>query len=360
MAGAARPTRREILERAARVGLVVAAAPLSGLAGCADGSTTARTASESAEATPVPSAASPPPTASAAATAALSPSPDPGPVTVAITGDVMLGRSVSSTIVATHDRYPFNDTADDLRAYDLTVGNLECVVSLRGQPVPGKTYHFRADPVSYQRLNAAGFDIVSLANNHCGDFGAGAFSDMLAALPDHGIAPVGAGVDLTSAHLPVIRTVRSTAIGFLAYCEIAPTSFAATRSSPGHAWLDVALMRSDITAVRPHVDQLIVFLHWGTEYATAQTAHQRDVARAAVVAGADVVVGAHPHVVQPAETHAGRPIVYSLGNFVFDEMNEDVVRRGNVLVLTLQGSRLLDWKLRPSFITGNLGAPRWL
>jgi poly-gamma-glutamate synthesis protein (capsule biosynthesis protein) len=136
-------------------------------------------------------------------------------------------------------------------------------------------------------------------------------------------------------------------------------SFAATRTSPGHAWLDPALMLADIAAVRQHVDYLIVFMHWGIEYSSADSAEQQSAARRAVEAGADFVVGSHPHVVQPSETYGGKPIVYSLGNFVFDEMYEDSVRRGEVVTLAVQGSKLLDWRLRTSYIAGGDGAPRW-
>jgi poly-gamma-glutamate capsule biosynthesis protein CapA/YwtB (metallophosphatase superfamily) len=349
---ARRLSRREVLREAGRVGLGVGAFPVAGLlVACAqDPRSAPGTISASRPAESLPLTSGPSPTAT----------PDARPVTIAITGDVMLGRSVNSGILASADRYPFNNTADYLKSFDLTIGNLECVVSSMGQPVANKPYHFRADPRSFERLNAAGFDIVSLANNHSGDFGRAAFTDMLAQLPAHGLQPVGGGLTLAAAHTPVITTVRTTTVGLLAYCEVAPTSFAATRSSPGHAWLDPVLMRSDIVALRGHVDFLIVFTHWGIEYQKAESGHQQSLARRAIEAGADFVVGSHPHVIQPSETYAGRTIVYSLGNFVFDEMLSDDVRRGEVLALTLQGRQLLDWSLRSSYIDGNAGQPRWV
>jgi poly-gamma-glutamate synthesis protein (capsule biosynthesis protein) len=152
--------------------------------------------------------------------------------------------------------------------------------------------------------------------------------------------------------------VRSTTIGFLAYCEIGPENFVATPSTPGHAWLDPDLMRADIAAARPQVDFLVVFTHWGIEYQLIETGHQQDLARLAVDAGADFVVGAHPHVIQPDEIYHGKPIVYSLGNFVFDLMY-GVEALGNVLSLTVQGSKLLDWKLRTARI-GDFGQPAWV
>ncbi len=345
-------SRREILIRGGRIGLGVGAFPIAGLlAACSQDLARSSSPGVAGSATIRPSSS---------ATESPTATPDTRPVTIAITGDVMLGRSVNAQILASIDRYPFNDTADYLEGFDLTVGNLECVVSALGEPVPNKPYHFRADPKSFARLNAAGFDIVSLANNHSGDYGRAAFTDMLAQLPAYGLTPVGGGLTLTAAHAPVLRTVRSTTVGFLAYCEIAPTSFAATRTSPGHAWLDPALMRSDIASLRPHVDFLIVFMHWGIEYQHTESGHQQALARSAIEAGADFVVGSHPHVIQPFETYAGRPIVYSLGNFVFDEMLSDDVRRGEVLMLTVQGKQLIDWKLRHSYIVGNSGQPRWV
>jgi poly-gamma-glutamate synthesis protein (capsule biosynthesis protein) len=182
--------------------------------------------------------------------------------------------------------------------------------------------------------------------------------DMLNTLPRFGITPLGGGANLTAAHTPVVRTIRSTAVGFLAYCEIGPEDFAATASVPGHAWLDPARVRADVAALRPQVDFIIVFTHWGIEYQPNESAEQQTMARVAIDAGADFVVGAHPHIIQPNEMYRGKPIVYSLGNFVFDEMY-GVEALGNVLTLTLQGPRLLDWKLREMRI-GSYGQPAWV
>ena len=336
----AQPTRRELL----RAGLGLAAsAPLAGLlAACGDASTRAAA-----------------PTATSMATAQPTATPDTRPITIAITGDVMLSRAVNTQILATGDRFPFNYTADYLRAFDLTVGNLECVVSKLGQPVPGKEFTFPVDPAAFDRLVAAGFDVMSVANNHSGDMGKVAFADMLQHLPSYGITPLGGGMNLTQAHTGVVKTVRTTTVGFLAYCEIEPQDFAATASTPGHAWLDASLMQADIERLRPQVDYLIVFTHWGIEYVLQENGEQIAMAHAAIDAGADFVVGAHPHVRQPSESYKGKPIVYSLGNFVFDEMPGVEESQGSVLSLTLQGSKLLGWKLRTSRIVGAYGQPQW-
>ncbi|MFI5275038.1 MAG: CapA family protein, partial [Ktedonobacterales bacterium] len=300
--------------------------------------------------------ATPTPTVAATATPAPTATPDDRPVSIVITGDVMLARSVNTALLASSDQFPFNFTASYLRGFDLTVGNLECVVSALGNPEP-KEFTFEANPKAYGRLRDAGFDIMSVANNHSGDYGKAAFSDMLRQLRWSGITPLGGGANLAAAHQPVIHTLRTTTVGFLAYCEIGPENFVATATTPGHAWLDTTLMRHDIAAVRPQVDFLIVFTHWGIEYQLQESGHQQALARLAIDAGADLVVGAHPHVIQPYEWYHGKLIVYSVGNFVFDLMT-GVEGLGNVLALSVQGSHLVGWKLRQARI-GDYGQPSW-
>ncbi len=281
------------------------------------------------------------------------------PVTLAFTGDVMFGRTVNTRLLATtsNDPYPFTYTADFLRKFDLTIGNLECVISRLGAPVDKPApFILRGDPRAYDRLIHAGFDVVSIANNHSGDYGKDAFLDELLTLPRHGIIPIGGGRNKREAHTPVFKMVRNTTVGFLAYDEIAPYYFAATDTTPGHAWLDEENVRRDVPLARKQADFVIVFMHWGTEYATTFNAHQRHLAQVAIDSGADLVVGAHPHVIEPYEYYRGKPIIYSLGNFVFDYMDAEVVRRGNILTLTLDKNRLLNWKLVPTHI-GAWGEP---
>ena len=337
--------RRDILRRMGAAGLGLAAGvPLAEwLAACGE---------RSARATP------PTPTLVPTQTPEPTATPDTRPVTIAITGDVMLGRSVNQQLLASSDRFPFNNTADYLKSFDLTVGNLECVVSTLGQPEPGKEFTFEADPKAFARIQAAGFDIMSVANNHSGDYGKAAFMDMLGALPAYGVTPLGGGATLAAAHRPVIRKMRSATVGFLAYCEIGPETFAATTTSPGHAWLEPDLVRADVAATRPQVDFLIVFTHWGIEYQPQEDADQQAMARVAIDAGADLVVGAHPHIIQPNDSYKGKPIIYSLGNFVFDEMY-GVEALGNVLTLSVQGSNLVNWGLREMRI-GAYGQPEWV
>lgn len=291
----------------------------------------------------------------------VSPTPAPDvPITLAFTGDIMIGRTVNSHMLTTpaNDPFPFTSTAALLRSADLTIGNLECVISQLGAPVP-KSYNFRGDARAYDRLLNAGFDVLSVANNHSGDYGKDAFLDEFLTLPKRGLTPLGGGQNKQQAHQPVFKTVHGTTIGLLAYDEIIPFSFAATATTPGHAWLTAADLQTDLANARASCDFLIAFVHWGIEYVTTQNAHQRALAQTAIDAGADLVVGGHPHVIQPYEFYKGKLIVYSLGNFVFDGMYDEVVRRGNILTLTVHKNTMLSWKLIPTRI-GDWGEPTLL
>jgi poly-gamma-glutamate synthesis protein (capsule biosynthesis protein) len=339
------PTRRQLLTTAGAFGLTAAGAGLARAVGVGQPDAGHHAPPPLVRATATP----PEPTAT----------PDTRPVSVAVTGDIMLARTVNQQMLASHDQFPFNFTGDRLRSYDVTIGNLECVVSALGTPIPGKPFTFEADPLGFQRLAAAGFDIVSVANNHSGDYGKGAFTDMLAHLPAWGISPVGGGVNRQLAHRPVYRYVHSTLLGVLAYCEIEPPDFAATDTTPGHAWLTEEALKADIAAARPNCDFLITFMHWGYEgHLDEDPATQQYFARAAIEAGADLVVGCHPHVIQPHELYNGKLIVYSLGNFVFDYMTAPNFNECNVLTFNVLGSRLLDWQLVHATI-GDWGQPAW-
>ncbi len=339
------PTRRQLLTTLGAAGLTAAGAGAARALGLGRPATSQHLPPAIARATATP----PDPTAT----------PDTRPVSVAVTGDIMLARTVNQQMLASHDQFPFNFTGERLKGFDVTVGNLECVVSTLGTPIPGKPFTFEADPIGFQRLAAAGFDIVSVANNHSGDYGKGAFTDMLAHLPAWDITPVGGGANRQQAHQPVYRYSHSTMLGFLAYCAIEPPDYAATDTTPGHAWLTEEALKADIAAARPNCDFLITFMHWGYEgHLQADDPTQPYLARAAIDAGADLVVGCHPHVIQPHELYNGKLIVYSLGNFVFDYMTAPNFNECNVLTFNVLGSRLMDWQLVHATI-GDWGQPAW-
>jgi D-alanyl-D-alanine dipeptidase/poly-gamma-glutamate capsule biosynthesis protein CapA/YwtB (metallophosphatase superfamily) len=238
---------------------------------------------------------------------------------------------------------PFHDgqVRHLLRSADVTFGNLEGPLSKRGHPSPlkfrdGQLMHrefiFGAEPAAAKSLFNAGFDVVSLANNHAMDHGITALDDTFAALKRYGIASAGAGADLAAARCATVIERNAIRIAFLAYVsdETLPGTeyFAATATEGGLAFVrrdrlsnpDTAtlkMLREDIAYARQRADVVIVSCHWGIEFQPQPTAFQRELAHAAIEMGADAVVGHHPHCLQGIECYKGKPIFYSLGDFVF-------------------------------------------
>ena len=267
----------------------------------------------------------------------------PGPVRLAFVGDIMLADGPGRTIRRGGD--PLAAVAPWLDAADLRIGNLECVVADNGRAMPGKPWTFRAHPRTVAILKRH-IDIVSLANNHSGDYGPAAFVQMLDRLTRARIAYFGGGRDLRAAHQPLIVTRRGLRIAFLGYNEFLPRSFEAGDDRPGVAWSEDEQVRYDIQRARHEfqADLVIPFMHWGWEFAPLAAPRQRQLARLMVDAGADAVIGSHPHVTQDTEAYRGKPIIYSLGNFVFDGFDDTDTTTGWLLDMTVDRSGVTGWR----------------
>ena len=191
------------------------------------------------------------------------------------------------------------------------------------------------------------FDAVSLANNHSGDYGPTAFEEMLDLLQKRGIGYFGGGRDLAQAHAPLLIERKGLRIALLGYNEFFPRSFEADADKPGIAWSEDEQVRLDIVDARARLgaDIVIPFMHWGWEYQRVPSSRQRQLARLMIDAGADAVVGAHPHVTQGIESYRGKPIVYSLGNFVFDGFTDDASNTGWLLRLELDREGVRHWQI---------------
>jgi poly-gamma-glutamate synthesis protein (capsule biosynthesis protein) len=190
------------------------------------------------------------------------------------------------------------------------------------------------------------FDAVTLANNHSGDFGPLAFGEMLSLLDREGIAYFGGGVDLARAHEPLIIERKGLRIAFLGYNEFAPRSFEADYDRPGIAWSEDEQVRLDLAKARSRhrADLVIPVMHWGWEFERKGNPRQRQLARLLIEAGADVVIGGHPHVTQDVEMYRGKPIIYSLGNFVFDGFDSPEANTGWLLRLELDRHGVRAWQ----------------
>ncbi len=254
-----------------------------------------------------------------------------GTVLLAAVGDVMLARTVGEYAEKYGVDYPLAPVAAALKQADVAVANLECPIALGGDPAV-KTYVFRAHPSMTAGLGRSGLNALSLANNHILDFGAEGLAETLRHLEARGIAVLGAGMDRADAERPLIYNIRGVRVALVAWVSYAPVNFAAGDNRPGVAYLDdLDRMTRQIEAAKQRADVVVAILHGGKEYETSPTPQQQMAARRAVDAGADLVVGHHPHILQPTEIYKGKLIAYSLGDFVFDIDNYDAARDGAIL-----------------------------
>jgi poly-gamma-glutamate synthesis protein (capsule biosynthesis protein) len=270
------------------------------------------------------------------------------PLVLAAAGDVNFGNGVLPLLHSYGYGYPWSSVGPLLRTADVATVNLECTLSERGSPVPGKPFTFRAPPAALSAAaRLAGLDVVSLANNHSLDFGREAFADTRRAAHTAGIATAGGGASLRDARRPAVLVRGGLRIAFLAYSDIEPPSFFARAGTPGTAPADPRHVAVDVRKAARRADLVVVWFHWGIERQTTPTARQAQLADAALSAGADVVLGAHPHVLQPVERRGRRLVAWSLGNFVFVPHSPGTERSG-VLVVQLDANGVRSARLRPA------------
>ena len=288
-------------------------------------------------------------------------------VTLAAAGDILLDRAVARTMKQVGDnRYPLLRTAAVFRRADLAFANLECPLSDRGKQIN----MFRGRPEYVEALTYAGFNLISLANNHILDYGVVAMLDTMEHLSAAGIVHAGVGENIFEARRPRILEIKGVKVAFLAYTEVGegftytrvPHQWAATPELPGAAPVRADFLRQDIKTARGEADLVIVSMHWGKEYDHRPTDFQKALGRIAMDAGADLVIGHHPHVIQGIEFRGRGVIAYSLGNFVFDQ---EIYNRRQGLILEAAfdrgGLRQLAFKptlirrCQPQVATGETG-----
>jgi len=286
------------------------------------------------------------------------PAPPAKATTVSAVGDLMLARRVGRAMQRSGDYAgALRPMAERLAAADITVGNLESTLSQLGPPTQGGD-SFGADPRTRDGLLLAGFDVITLANNHLGDYGPQSLVETVRLIRESGIQVTGAGANVAAASTPVVVERDGVRFGFVAFDAIGETP-AAGPQTPGAYRLRMQprtgpLQQADLDAVLGSVrtlatqaDVVMVAAHWGTQYTTELVPDQQTVARALVDAGADVVLGGHPHWVQGAELRGESLIAYSLGNFVFDMTFMQQTQEGVALELVFWGPRLVAAEFVP-------------
>jgi poly-gamma-glutamate synthesis protein (capsule biosynthesis protein) len=273
------------------------------------------------------------------------------PVSLAAVGDITFGEQVGPAVEEYGGAYPWVDIAPTLRAADVTIGNLETSVSTRGTPAI-KEFTFRGPPKAVPPMaTLAGFDVLTLANNHAVDYGRDALLDTLATVRAAGIQAVGAGANALLARRPALVDAGGLRIAVLGYSDVNPYGFIASVSEPGTAEADPVAIAADVRAARRRSDAVVCFFHWGTELHPEPDARQVELARSCLDAGAQVVLGAHPHVFGRVVRPRARTLVaWTLGNFVFPSSGDRA--RTAVLRVLLDARGVSGYRLLPVAIDG--------
>lgn len=251
------------------------------------------------------------------------PNLETAPIILTAVGDINF-HSIDSLILKNLE-YPWKGAAAILEKASVLVGNLESPLSTRGSVYTKKTWLLRAHPRTVDSLVKVGFDVLTLANNHMMDYGPVALQDTLAALDNANIARAGAGMNRNEARQPaIITTPDGVKFAFLSYSLTYPELFWANSTRPGTPYGDPSFFVSDIKKAKLTVDHVVVSFHWSDELQYYPSAYQKNYGRLAIDAGASVVLGHHPHVLQGIEVYKGSLIAYSLGNFVFGSYSKRV------------------------------------
>lgn len=250
--------------------------------------------------------------------------------------------------------YPFEDVAGLFCGADLAFVNLETSVSTRGESEKNEGYGFRTDPKYLEVYTQAGIDIVSCANNHTRDFGMDALADTFTSLDEYGIRYVGAGMNKTEAEKLETFELNGIKVGFTAInmINMNPTWYA-TDDRAGLNCVDSWDCERQLELIRKYDEQcdvLFVSVHWGLEYYNTITEEQQEFAHKLCDSGADIILGHHPHVLQPIEAYNDSVIFYSLGNFLFYKMDDDAGKTA-LFEIEIDKNGFIGGKIYPVFIT---------
>jgi len=286
-------------------------------------------------------------------------------ITINAVGDIMLAGKWTAVLKSKGFDYPFAGVTPELSGADINLANLESPIASSGSEFSGKQFRFRADPAVARAIRKAGFNLVTLANNHSMDFGGEALAETLRHLDSAGIAWIGAGANLDEARKMALYTIKGKRVAFLGYSLTHPIEFYAGKNRPGTTPGYEKLVTADVTSARRQADYVVVSFHWGKEASDTIQDYQRNAAHKAIDAGADVIIGHHPHVLQGIELYRNGIIFYSLGNFTFASKStiadvsaiirlklDDKRRTAEILPLDVLHSRV---GFQPKLLSGSKG-----
>jgi len=283
-----------------------------------------------------------------------SPSPSPAPrrgrLVIHATGDVNLDANYIPNLRTNGYDYAWSGLNGLFRRDDLTIVNLECAVSELGSPLP-KDFTFRGDPAALPAMRKAGIEVANLGNNHARDFGVEALIDTRKNLLEHDIRPVGAGRNAAQAHEPAFFEIKGWKVAVLGFGGVVPgEDWIAGPDHPGMAdGDDIASMVAAVEAADRIADLVMVTIHWGVELDTKPRPEDVERAFAMIDAGADAIFGHHSHRLQPVSRYKGRPIFWSLGNFVWPNLSVAGSTTGVAEVRVTRSGKVTG-RLLPAFI----------
>ncbi len=260
-------------------------------------------------------------------------------------GDMMIVRHAERYIEEHGPAYPFEKIAPFMRQHDVVCANLETSITSRGTEYVNKKHRFRLHPRNASYLSKLKLDVATLGNNHMLDFGTTGMNDTIAFLQKHGIRYTGAGMSEAEARRPAVVN-RGTKMYFLSYCERPPEDFYAKGDKPGIAKIVRSKIVEDVQRYKKTNTLVFVNLHWGIEYTEEPRPDQVKTAHMIIDAGADAVIGHHPHIPQSVEVYKGKPVFYSLGNVIGGYYNPNC--KPNMLVKAVyRGTSLQSVSIYP-------------
>lgn len=281
-------------------------------------------------------------------------------IRLSFVGDILLAAKVQALMEKNGYDYPYAKSLPYLQGADLTAGNLENPITKRGTPAQDKQFVFKGTPDSLPALKEAGFDVVSLANNHTLDQGVEGLLDTIGYLDEAGLPNTGGGSDDQEAYEPVILEAGSIKVAYIGLSRVLPVGSwkaAPDRAGVAEAYGDAKQGIEAIKAAKAKADVIVVMVHWGIEKADKPQEYQRQLGRSFIDAGADLIIGSHPHVLQGFETYKGKWIAYSLGNYIFNMTTTEKTKDTGVLDAVCTPSGSCDLQFHPMRSTQSQPVP---